>query len=816
MNHVIHDLRFGLRSLVRNRSFALIAILTLGVALGANTAIFSFINAILLQPLPFPNADRIVTIGGYNALKYTVADAAEMSWPNIADVRAQSKTLEHVAAFQGATSFLYLAGEPQMLHGAAINADAFAILGVRPELGHAFDLKDDQINAPPVILLSDAVWRRSFAADRGIVGKEILFGTAGKTRTVIGILPPALKFPVDGGNTDFWIPLNTTLSANGIQQRGQEFLEVIGLERPGVILAAVNADVDTIARRLEKQYPNSDTGFRIAVASLQERLTRAVRPPLLILFIAVLLVLLIGCANVANLLLARATARHREIAIRSAIGATRTRIAMQLLTESMILSLLSGCVGLLVAAWGIDLLVAIAPPTLPRIEAIGLDTPVLLFTLLLSLATGIIFGLVPAIAASRTNLAETLNDASRGSTEGRTRGRLRNALVIGEIALSLVLLVGAGLLIRSFVQLINVSSGFDYHDVAVAQLSARSSVYKDDPQIVELFRRFGRELATMPGVESVSGASALPLGPSESVYTFDVSGQPPFAPGHHPIAITVNILPGYFHTMRMPLLRGRDFSEQDGPSGEKTIVIDETLAQRFFAGQNPIGHKIDLAIDHQGDGILHLRTIIGVVGAVRFESLSDKPMMTVYLPEGQLPATRMFMVIRTANAASIVPAVRMVLRRIDPLQPLLSISTVEQMRTDSLAGRRVTLITLTILAVLALVLAAVGIYSIMSYSVAQRTPEIGIRMALGAQAGDVFRLILRQSLRMTAIGVGAGVIAAAASTRVMRSLLFGVGPGDPATLIAICVALGAVALVASYIPARRAARVDPLVAIRYD
>jgi putative ABC transport system permease protein len=816
MNHFFHDLRFGLRTLARNRSFAMVSILTLGVALGANTAIFSFVNAILLRALPFPNEDRIVTIGGYNSLKYTPADAAEMSWANIADLRAQSKTLEHVAAYQQSTSYLYTGGDPQQIRGTSINADAFAILGVRPQLGRAFDEKDDRIGGPPVMLLSDAVWRRSFGADRKIIGRPILFGTAGKTRTVIGILPPGLQFPISSRSTDFWIPLGPTLSPDGYQQRGMVYLEVIGLAHPGVSLAMINAEANTIARRLEVQYPDNDTGLRFAVSSLHEWLTRGVRPALVMLFIAVLLVLLIGCANVANLLLARATSRHREIAIRSAIGATRARIVMQLLTESVILSLLSGCIGLLVAAWGVDLLVAIAPRSIPRLDSIALDVPVLLFTLVLSIATGVIFGLAPAIAASRTNLAETLNDASRGSTEGKKRGRLRNLLVAGEIALSLVLLTGAGLLIRSFIQLINVSPGFDYHNVAVMELSARAAAYKDDAQMVALFRRVTGELAAVPGVESVSAASSLPLGDSEAVYSFDIVGRPEFARGHHPVATTIEVLPGYFRTMHMPLLRGRDFTGHDAPAGEKVVVIDEIMANRFFAGQNPIGQKLDLSIDHDSEKTIHPRTIVGVVGAVRFESLSEVPRETVYLPEAEITSPRMSIIVRAGDAAAIAPALRAVMRRIDPLQPILSISTVEKLRADSLAGRRVILIMLTILALLALILAAVGIYSIMSYSVAQRTSEIGIRMALGAQAGDVFRLILRQSLRMTMMGVAAGVIAAAGATRVMRSLLFGVAPGDPATLAAICVVLAAVALVASYVPARRAARIDPLVAIRYD
>jgi putative ABC transport system permease protein len=816
MNQFFHDLRFGLRTLARNRTFALVSILTLGVALGANTAIFSFVNAILLRALPFPNEDRIVTVGGYNSLKYAAADAAEMSWANIVDLRAQSKTLSHLAAYQPTTSYLYTGGDPQQIRGASINADGFAILGVRPQLGRAFDEKDDRIGGPPVILLSDAVWRRSFAADHKIIGRQTLFGTAGKTRTVIGILPPGLQFPIGSRATDYWIPLAPTLSPDEYLQRGAVYLNVIALARPGSSLAAINADADTIARRLETQYPNNDTGFRFAVASLHEWLTRDVRPALVMLFIAVLLVLLIGCANVANLLLARATSRHREIAIRSAIGATRPRIVMQLLTESLILSLLSGCIGLLVAAWGVDLLVAISPRNIPRLDSIALDMPVLLFTLVLSVATGVIFGLAPAIAASKTNLAETLNDASRGSTEGRKRGRLRDMLVVGEIALSLVLLTGAGLLIRSFIQLVNVSPGFDYRNVSVIDLSARAAAYKEDAQMVGLFKRLAGELATLPGVESVSAASSLPLGSSEAVYSFDIVGRPEFARGHHPIATTIEILPNYFRTMHMQLLRGRDFNDHDNPAGEKVIVIDETMAKRHFPGQDPIGQKIDLSVDHDQKGGLHPRTIVGVVGAVRFESLSQAPIETVYLPEAEIPSTRMSIVVRSADAATLAPALRAVVRRVDPLQPILSISTADAMRAESLAGRRVTVIMLSVLALLALILAAVGIYSIMSYSVAQRTSEIGIRMALGAQASDVFRLILRQSVRMTMIGIGAGVIAAAAAMRVMRSLLFGVAPGDPVTLAAICIVLSAVALVASYVPARRAARIDPLVAIRYD
>jgi putative ABC transport system permease protein len=805
MHDLLFDFRFGFRALLRNRGFALISIITLALALGANSAIFSVVNAILLRPLPFSTADRLVTIAGYNSVRGSRAEAEINAWPNLADVHKQSRTIPRVAAWMRSSAFIYASGEPVRLTGAAVGRELYEILDVKPELGRPFTAAEDSPGGAPVIALSHATWTRDFGADPAIIGRSIRFGTAGKSRVVVAVLPARLRFPIDAEPVDYWTPIEPLLEDN-YTQRGAQFLDAIGLLAPGTTLAQAQAEATLIAKRLEKAYPDNNTNFRLAIDSVQDKLTQNVRPSLLLLMIAVGVVLLIGCANVANLLLARGAARHREIAIRAALGATRARIVRQLLAESLLLALASGIVGLLFASWGLQLLVSLAPPGIPRLDAVTLDTRVLLFALVLSVATGLLFGLAPALAASKTNLTETLNDATRGSTEGRQRNRVRNAIVVAEIALSLVMLVGAGLLLRSFVQLLRTSPGFEPRGVAVLEVSPRANRYVEDPQVLAFQNAMVDELARTPGVQSVGMVDALPLAGDQQLNTFTIVGHADFPPGEGPAATVLSVTPTLFDAMQIPFRRGRAFTAHDDANAQPVVIVDETFANRFFPNENPLGRQIAF---HQGKP----KTIVGVVGGIRFVTLTEAPTMTFYLPQAQRTERRVSIVARTADPDALLPAMRAVVRRLDPQQPVLGVRTLEAVRADTLEGRRFTLMLLGVLAALALLLAAVGIYSIMSYSVAQRTSEIGIRMALGARAEDVFRLVVGQAARVTATGVGLGMIAALIVTRMMRSLLFGVAPGDPLTIVAICLLLGGVALVASYVPARRAARVDPLLAI---
>jgi putative ABC transport system permease protein len=810
MSSLLFDIRFAIRALKRNTWFTVVAVATLAIALGANTAIFSVVDAILLRPLPFRTAPRIVTVAGYNSVRFSRKDAEVSSWPDLEDLRTESKTLEHLAAYEESASYIFPAGEPVPVSGAEVGHDIFDVLGIQPELGRRFNARDDLPDSPPVIALSHGTWKQQYGGDPAIIGKSVRFGSSGKPRTVVAILPPGLRFPINTETIAYWLPIGPMIGDN-FTARGAHFLSAAGLLRSGATVAQAESDANALAARLAKAYPDNDTGLRFAVDSYQERLTRGVRPALMLLTVAVFVVLLIGCANVANLLLARASGRHREIAVRSAIGATRGRIIRQLVVESMVLSLLAGAIGALLAAWGVDLLVALAPSTIPRLDTVHVDGKVLFFTAALSMLTGIIFGLAPAISASNTNLTECLNDASRGSTEGRKRARLRNLIVAGEIALSLVLLTGAGLLLRSFVELFATNPGFDSRNVASLAISPRGSAYPDDPQVYAFQKRVIEEASHLPGVKSAAGIDLLPLAGDRNRNTFDVIGRPPAPPGQEPVATILSVTPHLFETLSIPLLKGRDFTDNDTATSDRVVIVDQTFVKRFFPNENPIGRQVV-----NGGKTAKPRTIIGVVAPIRFGSVDEEPAMTFYAPQSQRTDRYIHVVARSDNPAALLRPLRDVMRRLDPQQPVIEVRTFESIRVETFAPRRFLLTLTALLALLALVLAAIGIYSIMAYSVAVRTPEIGIRMALGAESSEIFRLIIRHSIRITGAGLLAGVIAALIATRTMRTLLYGVVPGDPITLAAVCAVLAAVAIVASYIPARMAAKVDPLVAIRYD
>lgn len=799
------DLRYTFRTLARQRGFTAVAVLTLAIALASNTAIFSVVNAILLRPLPFEAPERLMNLRSMSRLEGNTFPV--YSYPNYIDVRTQAKTLEHVAAFSRTAAFLMEGAEPEFMYGLRTTANLPELLGVKPQLGRYFTAQEDRDGGPQVIVLSHELWQRNFNGDPSILGRGIRVGTAGDVMTVIGVMPKGFRFPVDEDQRSYYVSYERSVG-RGREERGSIWTNVVARAKPGVTLAQAGAELKAIAARLERQYPEDNTGLVFIASSMHEDVVRDVRPALLMLFGAVAVVLLIGCANVANLLLARATARHKEISIRAALGASPARITMQLLVESVVLSLLAGAVGLLLASWGIDVLLAFAPDRIPRLDSVSLDARVLLFTTILAVLTGIIFGLAPAISASRPNLTEALKEGTRGSTEGK-RNRLRNVLVVTAVALSLMLLAGAGLLLRSFVHVTGIDAGYDYRNAITFDFYPRAQAYPDNATAVAFHERMMTELRALPGVERAGAADSLPLTPQESVWSFGVVGRPPAAPGREPNAKSVIIAPGFFETMRIPLIRGRDASANDRENSPLVVVVNEAFVREFFPKENPLGRKLQLDEDDVVE-------IVGVVGDVRWRGLTEEPPSTMFFPIAQRPRRGMAIVVRASNAESMMPTLRAFLRRLDPQMPVTNMETLAGTRLESLATRRFNLILLAVLAVIALILAAVGIYSVMNYAVTQRTTEIGIRMALGAEASDVFRLIVGHAGRLVLLGVALGVAGALASARAIGSLLYGIKATDPWTFAAIVVLIGGTALLASYIPARRAARVDPLVAIRYD
>ncbi|MFL6246215.1 MAG: ABC transporter permease [Thermoanaerobaculia bacterium] len=805
-----HDLRYSFRTLVKQRGFTAVAVLTLAIALAANTAIFSVVNAILLRPLPFANPEQLVNLTGISRIDGQVYPV--YSYPNYVDVRDQSKTLEQVVAFTRGRGFLMEGDEPDLIYGLDVTWNLLPLLGVRPQLGRFFTAQEDREGAAKVMVISHELWQRKFNGDRNIIGRPIRFGSAGGPRIVVGVMPPKFRFPVDEVQRDYYTPFHEDLGA-AKDQRDSIWINVVAKMRPGVTIEQATAEVLTISKRLEAQYPASNTGLEFRAESMHEAIVRDVRPALLMLFGAVAVVLLIGCANVANLLLARATARHKEISIRAAIGASPGRITMQLLVESVVLSLFAGAIGLLLASWGIDALLAFAPPDIPRLETISLDGSVLLFTTLLSILTGIAFGLVPAISAASPNLSEALKEGTRGSTEGK-RNRLRSILVVSAVAMSLMLLAGAGLLLRSFIHVTGVDPGYDYRNTIALDISPRTLAASGDDQVVAFHERLMEEVRALPGVESVGAVDSPPLSANESVWSFGVVGRPPYAPGTEPNAKGTVILPGFFQTLRIPLLRGRDISERDTKDTPKVIVVNQAFVREIFPNEEVLGRKIRLNDPDQPED---LAEIVGVVGDVRWRGMTIDPPATMFFTLKQNPGRRnMNIIARAPGAESMGPTLRALVRRLDRQQPIVQIVTLGSMRTESLATRRFNLILLSVLAIVALVLAAVGIFSVMNYTVTQRTSEIGIRMALGAEARDVFRLIVGNAVRLVVIGSAIGVAGALLSSRALASFLYGIKPTDPWTLAAIVIVIAGTAMLASYLPARRAARVDPLVAIRYD
>jgi predicted permease len=806
---LLQDLRYAWRTLLRSPAFAFAALAALGLGIGATSAVWSVIQGVLLRPLPYHDPDRLVLV--WNRYPKMGLDQATVSGADYAERREMTRAFEQVGVFTGAGLNLTGRGEPERISAQRVSANLLSILGVAPARGRDFLSEEDAPGRNHVVLVSDGTWRRRFGSDPGLVGRNL--NLDGTPHTVVGVLPAGFYFP--DPEVEMWVPIGLSAEETDVSQRGNEYLSMVARMKPGVSADETQADLDRMSALALERSPQAAREFFQAngwgawAEPLREHVVARVRPGLLVLLAAVVCVLLIACANVSNLLLARSAARQREIAIRAALGAGRGRLARQLLTESALLALLGGVVGLLVAVWSVDLLVAARPATLPRLNEIRLDLQVVLFTVLVSLAAGMLCGILPAFQAGRSDLFELLKEAAPGASPGRSRARLRAALVVSQVALALVLLAGAGLLMRTALGLARADPGFQTRSLLTMVLSLPETKYPKPAERVEFIRRLLEALKSLPGAASASAGSLLPFAPGGNTASFVVDGHRP-APGEpHPIANVRVVAPGYLRTLGIPLQQGREIDERDG-EGSPSVVVDARLARRFWPDGEALGHR--LSFEEEDPEWL---TVVGVAAEVTDDATHAGARPTIYIPHSLWARDTMFIALRTAvDPRSLAPAVRRAVATIDPEQPVFAARTMEEYVDDALAQPRFRAALLGVFAAVALVLAAVGLYGMMAYSVAQRRQEIGIRLALGARPADVLRLIVGQGARLALLGVGLGVAGALALTRLLSGLLYSVTPNDPISFSAACALLLAVALAAAYLPARRAARVDPANVLR--
>jgi putative ABC transport system permease protein len=795
------DLRYGVRMLLKSPNYTLIAVITLSLGIGANTAIFSVVNAVLLRPLPYKDADRLMMILETKPPQFP---ESTVSPANFLDWKKQNTVFERLVAYSGATFNMIGAGDPERLRGLSVSEGFMAIFGAQPQLGRVFLPEEDQPGRNNVVILSHRLWQRRFGGDPKILSQVITLD--GQNYTVIGVMPATFSF---GG--DLWTPMAFT--AQQAQNRGGRSLTAMGQLKPGVALDQARAEMSAIAGRLASQYPRVNTGWNVKIIPLPEITVRNVKDTLLVLLVAVAFVLLIACVNVANLLLARAAGRRKEIGIRAALGARRARIVRQLLTENALLAFLGGAVGLLLAKLGMDLLLKLAPQNFPRMGGVSLDGRALAFTAAITLLTGVIFGLVPALQASRPNLNETLKDG-RNSIEGGRRHLTRGALVVLEVASSLVSLVGAGLMIKSFWRLQNVDPGFNPDNALTVSVSLPRRKYPEENQQAAFFQQLVEKAGTLPGVQAAGATSLLPLGGSEYNLSFGIQGRPTLPPGEGQSVNFYSVSAGYFKAMGIRLLRGRLFTERDSRDSQRVAIINETMAKKIFPDDDPIGKRITV---DPGNKNLDWFEIVGIVGDVKHAGIDRGTTLQTYEPYTQRTFSYMTLVVRAeGDPASLTAAIRSEVLKLDKEQPVSDVRTLDQIYSASIAQRRFSALLLGVFAAVALALAAVGVYGVLSYAVTQRTHEIGIRMALGAARRDVLRLVIGRGMLLTLIGVAAGLGAAFALTRLMSTLLFEVSPTDPLTFSSIGLLLGAVALLACWIPSRRATKVDPLMALKHE
>jgi putative ABC transport system permease protein len=807
----LQDIRYALRMLRKNPGFASVVVLTLALGIGANTAIFSVVQAVLLRPLPFHRSDRIVLLWGHDRAQ---GDArSQASYTDVADYRRQQTVCEEVATFSGWTPLVSGIGEQERIGGALVGDGFFKVLGARAQLGRLFAPEEQEDGKDQVVILSHDLWQVRFGGDNNVVGKTVLLNL--RPHTIVGVLTAdvrSLPSTLIDKPSQLYRPL-----AEGVDEklRSARHLRAIGRLKEGVTLQQAQSELSVIAQRLEAEHPESNSNWGVNLVPLHEDTVRDLRRTLWLLLGAVAFVLLIGCANVANLLLARATMRASEMSIRTALGASRWRLVRQTLTESTLLGLLGGVLGSLLAVWGVGLLKSFGESLLPQLATVEVNLPVLAFTLLLSVLTGIVFGLAPALQGSRPDLIGTLKQSGRSMNVATHHTRLRSAIVTAEIAFALVLLVCAGLLIRSVGRLREVNPGFDYTNVLKMELALPTIKYPTDEKRISFYRQLTERLKDVPGITHAAVVTPLPISQGFDTTGFEVEHQPT-EPGQMPQAERYIITPEYLHTLKIPLVRGRELTEQDLESGSLVLLVSEKLAQRFWPNADPVGKRIKLPWNPGRDDE-PWRTVVGVVGDVKQYGLDKPASMALYLPHAQYPVPYMTLVVRARNdPEGMIGNVRNAVRSFDPDQAPTDMLTMAQVVAESTQVRRFSMICLGLFAALALTLAAIGIYGVMSYTVTQRRHEIGVRMALGAQRADVIRLVLSSGLMLTAIGVAAGMISAIALTRLMETLLFGVTPTDLTTYAAVCAGLIAVALVSCYIPARRATKVDPLVALRYE
>ncbi len=817
MDNLIKDIRFGIRMLLAKPGFTVAAILTLALGIGANTAIFSIVEAVLLRPLPYKEPDRIVAVWetdlGKGGERWRVAPANYFDW------REQSAAFEEMALLGASSLNLTGAGEPEQLLGVRVSAGYFAVLGVEPVIGRSFLPEEDAPGKGQVVILSHGLWQRRFGSDPDIAGKTVTMD--GNIYTIVGVMPPDIypswpttsaKIMFQHSHQQFWIP--AAFSDRWRASRRSHILGVIGRLKPGVTLDQAQAEMNTVAARLEQSFPeNEDEG--ILVSPLMYEMVGNVRPALLVLLGTVGFVLLIACANIASLLLARFAARNKEIAIRAALGGTRLRLVRQFMVEGFLLSLLGGLTGVWLAVFGVDLIMKIIPEEIPRLDQVGLDAGVLLFTLLLAFVASLVFGLVPAIQSSKPNLLETLKEGGRTSSVAG-RQRLRRMLVVFQVGMAVVLVVGAGLLIKSFRELQRVDPGFNPDGVLVMDMTLPQSKYSEWHEVSGFYTQLLERINNLPGVKSAVLAYNHPL-EATWINSFSIEDRP--QPEEQPVGKFRPVSAGYFRAMGIGLLRGREFTAQDDPDHPGVVIVNETLARRYFSGEEALGKRLGIGPPTAiwGDATPASFEIVGVVRDVKFLGLEAEVDPAFYVPTRQSPLSDMNVLVRTeGDPAALVASMRKEVWSLDSDQPISQVRTMEEIVAINMAQRRFNMLLMGLFGAVALILASVGIYGLLSYTVAQRTHEIGVRMALGASRSDVLKMVVGQGMALAVTGVMMGLIASFALTRLMESLLFGVSATDPLTFAAVSLLLITVALLACYLPARRATKVDPMVALRYE